>query len=71
MGSAFDFFGGISHSEYTEGLTDVPITNRLILRRAMINNGFNPHPEKWRHLSLEDEPYPDTYFDFPVDMPER
>lgn len=27
-------------------------------------------PAEWWHFTLENEPYPDTYFDFPVDMPE-
>lgn len=30
-----------------------------------------PLPEEWWHFTLENEPYPDTYFDFPVDMPEN
>lgn len=69
MGSAFDFFGEVSHSEYTEGLTDEQINNRLILRKAMTENGFKPIPEEWWHFSLENEPYPDTYFDFPITFP--
>ena len=40
MGSAFDFFGRVSHSEHTDGLTEEQINNRLILRKAMTENGF-------------------------------
>ena len=69
MGSAFDFFGEISHSLHTEGLTRTQINNRMILRRAMMANGFKPMAEEWWHFSLENEPYPDTYFDFPIVMP--
>ena len=68
MGSAFDFFGEVSHSEHTEGLTKEQINNRRILRKAMTENGFKPLAEEWWHFSLENEPYPDTYFDFPITM---
>ena len=71
MGSAFDFFGEVSHSEHTEGLTEAQINNRKILRRAMTENGFKPMAEEWWHFSLENEPYPDTYFDFPITFPTR
>ena len=66
MGSAFDYFGKVSHSQHTEGLTEAQINNRLILRNAMIKNGFKPLAEEWWHFSLENEPYPNTYFDFPI-----
>ena len=69
MGSAFDFFGEVSHSEHTEGLTKEQINNRLILRKAMTENGFKPLAEEWWHFSLENEPYPNTYFDFPITVP--
>ena len=29
-------------------------------------HGFEPYPEEWWHYTLADEPYPETYFDFPV-----
>ena len=66
MGSAFDYFGEVSHSLHTEGLTEAQINNRMILRKAMTDNGFKPLDEEWWHFSLENEPYPDTYFDFPI-----
>ena len=66
MGSGFDFFGEISHSYQTSGLTQSQIDNRCILRDAMIQNGFRPLEEEWWHFTLENEPYPDTYFDFPI-----
>ena len=71
MGSAFDFFGEESHSEHTEGLTEMQINNRKILRNAMVENGFKPMAEEWWHFSLENEPYPDTYFDFPITLPTK
>lgn len=69
MGCGFDFFGEISHSDYTQGLTENQINNRLILRKAMTENGFKPHPKEWWHFTLLNEPYPDTYFDFPIIAP--
>ena len=69
MGSGFDLFGELSHSDHTQGLTKDQIKNRSILRRAMTENGFRPIAEEWWHFTLENEPYPDTYFDFPITMP--
>ena len=66
MGSTFDFFGEISHSAHTEGLTEEQIQNRAILRNAMVENGFRTIMTEWWHFMLKNEPYPDTYFDFPV-----
>ena len=69
MGGGFDFFDEISHSDYIETLTQEQLCNRTILKKAMENHGFLPIPEEWWHFILKDEPYPDTYFDFPVDLP--
>ena len=40
--------------------------NRMILRQAMLRHGFKPIVSEWWHFTLKDEPYPDTYFTFPV-----
>ena len=32
----------------------------------MMRHGFKPFPTEWWHFTLKDEPFPDTYFDFPV-----
>ncbi|MBQ2255875.1 MAG: M15 family metallopeptidase [Clostridia bacterium] len=71
MGGCFDYFGELSHPGYTATLTQEQIDNRMILRKAMMDNGFKPLEEEWWHFTLIDEPYPDTYFDFPVEMPDR
>lgn len=65
MGGTFDFFGELSHPDY-RGITDEQYNNRMILREAMIDGGFDPLPEEWWHFTLKDQPYPDTYFTFPV-----
>lgn len=65
MGSGFDFFGEISHHG-TDLINEEQEQNRNILRDAMVDAGFEVYPEEWWHYKLKDEPYPDTYFDFPV-----
>ena len=65
MGSPFDFFGPISHPDCRE-ITEEQYQNRMTLRNAMLRNGFQPIDCEWWHFTLRDEPYPDTYFDFPV-----
>ena len=71
MGGGFDYFGELSHPDYTATLTQEQIDNRMLLQKAMTNNGFRPLPEEWWHFTLKNEPYTDTYFDFPVAMPEK
>ena len=77
MGGTFDWFGEESHPDYcgdpetgtyspSEGLTAEQFRNRMILRAAMTRHGFLPLPEEWWHFRLENEPYPDTYFTFPL-----
>ncbi len=65
MGGPFDFFSELSHPDY-KGITDEQYENRMTLRRAMLRNGFEPIDCEWWHFVLKDEPYPDTYFEFPV-----
>ena len=38
----------------------------MILRQAMLRHGFKPLSTEWWHFTLADEPFPDTYFTFPV-----
>lgn len=65
MGSPFDWFGTESHPDYMN-LTSNQLANRLVLRHAMLSHGFRPIDSEWWHFTLADEPFPDTYFDFPV-----
>ena len=65
MGGYFDYFGEISHSDY-EKISKEQQRNRKLLKEIMMKNGFLPLKEEWWHFTLKDEPYPDTYFDFPV-----
>ena len=65
MGSPFDLFSEVSHPDY-KGITPEQYENRMRLQRVMVRNGFEPIDCEWWHFSLVQEPYPDTYFDFPV-----
>ena len=65
MGGTFDYFGRLSHPDYTD-ITEAQYANRMLLRQVMLRYGFKPLVEEWWHFTLADEPYPDTYFTFPV-----
>ena len=77
MGGTFDWFGEESHPDFSGdpetlyfdpegGLTSEQFYNRMMLRAAMMRHGFKPFYTEWWHFTLEDEPYPNTYFTFPV-----
>ena len=65
MGGTFDYFGQLSHPDYTE-ITEEQYAMRMLLRDVMIRHGFRPLPEEWWHFTLDNEPFPDTYFTFPI-----
>jgi len=64
-GSPFDWFGNESHF-YNAHLTQKQRYNRTILRKAMVKHGFEPISTEWWHYTLKNEPFPNTYFNFPV-----
>ena len=65
MGSPFDLFSERSHPD-SRDVTPEQYANRMLLQGAMVRGGFVPFDCEWWHFTLKDEPYPDTYFDFPV-----
>ena len=65
MGGPFDYFGELSHPDY-RSITEEQYENRMFLRETMMRHGFEPLAEEWWHFTLKPEPYPDTYFTFPV-----
>ena len=65
MGGTFDFFGEKSHPDYA-GVSDAQHENRMLLQRLMVKHGFCPLDSEWWHFTLGNEPWPDTYFTFPV-----
>ena len=66
MGGTFDLFSEISHPDYKK-LTKTQKKNRKILHDAMIKAGFKGIDSEWWHFTLENEPYPDTYFNFDIE----
>ncbi len=82
MGGTFDWFGVESHPDfcgnpdtgkYTGGkspagrsITAEQFHNRMILRQAMLRHGFKPLDTEWWHFTLKNEPFPNTYFTFPL-----
>ncbi len=65
MGSPFDYFSDVSHPDY-RGITDEQYANRMLLQSVMVKHGFEPIDCEWWNFTLKDEPYPSTYFEFPV-----
>lgn len=66
MGSGYDLFDPISWPSNDTVSVQARI-NRRTLEIAMTGAGFRPLKEEWWHFTLVYEPFPDTYFDFPVD----
>ena len=70
-----DFCGNPDTDEYTgdnskspigRSITEEQFHHRMILRQAMLRHGFKPLDSEWWHFTLRNEPFPDTYFTFPV-----
>ena len=66
MGSPYDFFGVKSHPFYKK-VTKKQQANRMYLRKIMLANGFKPYDNEWWHFTLKKEPFPKTYFNFPIE----
>ena len=64
MGSPFDYFSERSHPDCRD-VTGEQYENRMRLQQLMTDNGFLPIDCEWWHFTLADEPFPDTYFEFP------
>ncbi len=61
-----EYTGDNSKSPASRSITQEQFDHRMILRRAMLAHGFNPIDTEWWHFTLKNEPFPDTYFTFPV-----
>ena len=70
-----DFCGDPTTGQYTgdnskspagRSITPEQFQNRMILRQAMMRHGFRPFDTEWWHFTLDKEPFPETYFTFPV-----
>jgi D-alanyl-D-alanine dipeptidase len=65
MGGGHDLMDRISHHG-EPGITRVEASNRRSLCSIMEASGFQAYECEWWHYTLSDEPYPETYFDFPI-----
>lgn len=65
MGGGHDLMDAVSHHG-AAGIKRVEASNRQILRSIMEDCGFASYDCEWWHYTLRHEPYPDTYFDFPI-----
>jgi D-alanyl-D-alanine dipeptidase len=64
MGTPFDFFSPKSWA--AASVSHEAMVNRGKLSGAMQRRGFRPYEKEWWHFTLSREPFPNTYFDFPV-----
>jgi D-alanyl-D-alanine dipeptidase len=68
MGSGYDLFDPLSWPTDPRPSTEQR-ANRMRLQAAMTAHGFRPLKEEWWHFTLNNEPYPNRYFDAPVRRP--
>lgn len=66
MGTPWDFFDPASWPSY-QNLPAQVRANRNLLASVMTKHGFRAIRTEWWHFNLANEPFPDTYFDFPVE----
>jgi len=65
MGTGYDCFDLRSHTDDI-GVGAQVLQRRHLLRNLMEAAGFTNYEQEWWHYTLNDEPFPDQYFDFLV-----
>lgn len=66
MGSGFDCFSEVAHTNYTD-IGVEQIARRMLLQYVMEQIGdYINYAGEWWHFTLRNEPYPDTYFNFSI-----
>ena len=66
MGTGFDFMDARSATDFALADREAH-DNRMLLREAMTARGFHNYPQEWWHYTFKPEPWPDRYFDVPVE----
>jgi len=66
MGSSFDLLSEVSHHD-THLIEHKFLERRNYLRAIMKKHGFNEYQKEWWHYTLNNEPFPDSYFDFDIE----
>lgn len=65
MGTGYDCFDTLAHTDDPR-VTGAPRARRQLLKSTLEGLGFVNLAEEWWHYTYQPEPYPGTYFDFPV-----
>ena len=65
MGTPFDFFSPLAWPSNRHVNAEAQ-ANRMLLAQAMRRHSFMAYNKEWWHFTLRHEPFPETYFDFPV-----
>jgi zinc D-Ala-D-Ala dipeptidase len=65
MGTGYDCMDELSHPD-NKDVNLVAYSNRQLLQNIMGKYSFIGVPSEWWHFTLKDEPFPDTYFNFPI-----
>lgn len=65
FGTGFDCFDELSHTANSQ-VNETARDNRAMLVDEMKAAGFQNYDREWWHFTLADEPFPQTYFDFPI-----
>lgn len=72
MGTGYDCFDTLANTEDPR-ITGIQAKNRTLLLEGLERQGFVNYDKEWWHFTYRPadagEPYPDTLFDFPVDVP--
>ena len=66
MGSEFDYFDELSHTDHPS-ITELQRENRQLLKGLMESEGFRNFYQEWWHYSFRPEPFPGVYFNFDVE----
>ncbi|MBX9621816.1 MAG: M15 family metallopeptidase [Alphaproteobacteria bacterium] len=66
MGTGFDCLDDLSHTA-NPNISAQARANRLLLKTLMEKHGFENYRKEWWHFGFINEPFPDTYFNFPVE----
>lgn len=65
MGTRFDFMDVLSHPS-SRAVSDTVYQNRQFLKNLMDQFGWEGIEQEWWHFTFRHEPFPDTYFNFPI-----
>ena len=65
MGTGFDCADTTAYPS-SKNVSLVAYQHRQLLRHIMQKYGFQPYDKEWWHFTLKNEPFKNTYFNFPI-----